>query len=404
MPIPELIVPLARPELGAEEIAAVSRVLASGWLTMGPEVEAFEREFADTVGAPAACAVSSGTAALHLALLVAGVRAGDEVITVSHSYIATANAIRHCGATPVFADIEPANCNIDPAGIEPLITPCTRAIVAVHQMGMPCAVNEVVAIARRHGLCVIEDAACAVGSSIRTGGQWRRVGLPHADIACFSLHPRKLLTTGDGGMITTARPEWIERLRRLRNQGMDTPSHQRFRAAGVLDESYPEIGYNYRMTDVQAAIGRVQLRRLEGMLQRRRQLADRYRASLAGLPWLSLPQEPDWARSNWQSFATRLAPGIGQRALRVALRARGIATQRGIMNAHREPAWPHGTWRCAARQGCACSPFRCAALAHSERAQDESLLLPLFSTMTDAEQDLVVHALLTIGNEHWARQ
>src|SRR4051794_38725620 len=216
-------VPVARPYLGMEEVSAAERAILSGWVTQGPEVAAFEKEFAAFVGAPHACAVSSGTTALHLALLAAGVRRGDEVITVSHSYIATANSIRYCGALPVFVDIEPETFNIDPQKIEPAITERTRAILCVHQMGLPCDLSPILTIAGKYNIPVVEDAACAIGSEILWDGNWERIGKPHSDIACFSFHPRKLLTTGDGGMLTTRDAEIDARFRLWRQHGMSTP-------------------------------------------------------------------------------------------------------------------------------------------------------------------------------------
>ena len=199
----EKSIAFSRPTLGREESEAAGRAIASGWVTQGPEVAAFENEFASAVGAKFATAVSNCTSALHLALRAAGVGEGAEVITVSHSFIATANAIRHCGATPVFIDIEPHTFNLDPQLIEGAISPKTKAILCVHQLGMPCDMESVMRIARRHHLFVIEDAACAVGSEINFNGIWEKIGKPHGDAACFSFHPRKILTTGDGGMITT---------------------------------------------------------------------------------------------------------------------------------------------------------------------------------------------------------
>src|ERR1700722_18224050 len=192
------MIPIIKPLTGDAETAAARRVILGGWITQGPEVAAFEREFAEFVGARHACAVSNCTAALHLALLVVGVGSGDEVITVSHTFIASANAIRYCGAQPVFVDIEASGYNIDPGRIERALTSRTRAILCVHQMGMPCDLGSIVEIGYRRSLPVIEDAACAIGSEIFWRGDWERIGRPHGDIACFSFHPRKIITTGDG--------------------------------------------------------------------------------------------------------------------------------------------------------------------------------------------------------------
>ena len=238
------MIPVARPWLGEAEAEAARRAILSGWVTQGPEVEAFEREFAACVGAPHACAVSSGTAALHLALVAVGVGPGDEVVTVSHSFIATANAVRYCGATPVFVDIDPATYNIQPDLADQAITPRTKAILCVHQMGMPCDLAALVPIARRHGVALVEDAACAVGSEIAWNGAWERIGRPRGDVACFSLHPRKLITTGDGGLLTTARADLDAQFRLLRQHGMTMSDRSRHVAREVVFEQYTGIGYN----------------------------------------------------------------------------------------------------------------------------------------------------------------
>ena len=390
------LIPIARPLLGAEETDAVGRALASGWVSQGPEVAAFEREFAETVGAGYACALSSCTTALHLALLALGVRPADEVVTVSHSFIATANAIRYCGAVPVFVDIDPGTFNLRPERLEAAIGPRTRAILAVHQLGMPSDLPAILSIARRHGLPVVEDAACAIGSEILIDGQWEAIGRPHGDIACFSFHPRKVITTGDGGMLTTRNAEYDQRFRLWRQHGMSVPDTVRHGSREVIFESYPELGFNYRMTDIQAAVGRVQLRRLPAIIAERRALAATYGTLLGAIPRLVLPAEPEWARSNWQSFAVRLPAGFAQRAVMQALLDRGIATRRGVMCMHREAAYPPGTWRCGQRgmsRGCACPPYTCAALVESELAQDRCLILPLYPGMTTAEQQRVVVAL-----------
>jgi dTDP-4-amino-4,6-dideoxygalactose transaminase len=382
------VIPITRPWLGEAEAEAAQGALLSGWVTQGPEVAAFEQEFAAYVGARHACAVSSCTTALHLALLAVGVRPGDEVITASHSFIATANSIRYCGATPVFVDVQPRTFNLEPALLAPAITTRTRAILCVHQLGMPCDLDAIVAVAQRHGLPVIEDAACAIGSEIRWQGVWEKIGRPHGDIACFSFHPRKVITTGDGGMLTTANREWDRQFRLWRQHGMSVPDTTRHGARSVLFEDYPVLGYNYRMTDIQAAIGREQLKRLPEIIHSRRLRAESYRRRLASIPGLGLPEEPAWARSNWQSFCVRLPASCNQLRVMQCLLDRGVASRRGVMCAHREPAY-------AVDGTCRIAPDRSASgpLPVSEQAQNECIIVPLFPQMTDAELAAVVASL-----------
>ena len=373
-------IPVARPLLDEREAEAARRVILSGWVTQGPEVAAFEREFAEAVGARHACAVSSCTTALHLALAACGVSSGDEVVTVSHSFIATSNAIRYCGATPVFVDIQRETYNIDPSLVEAAIGPRTKAILAVHQLGMPCDLEAIVEIGKRRSIPVVEDAACAIGSEIRWNDRWERIGYPRGLVACFSFHPRKLLSTGDGGMLTTADPDLDRKFRLLRQHGMSVSDTARHSSSTVIQEEYPVLGYNYRMTDIQAAIGREQLTRLSGIVSRRRALAERYRERLANVAGVSIPTEPEWARTNWQSYAVRVDAGHRRQIMQRMLDA-GISTRRGAMNAHREAAYPAGTWRAA------------GSLQESEAAQDAAVVLPLFHQLTEADQDRVVEEL-----------
>ncbi len=375
------MIPIAKPCIDEREAEAARRVILSGWITQGPEVAAFEREFAEFVGAGYACAVSNCTTALHLALLAAGVGPGDEVVTVSHSFIATANSIRYCGATPVFVDIQPETYNLDPKQVEAAITPATRAILCVHQMGMPCDLAELVTIAGRHGIPLIEDAACGIGSEIFWNGKWEKIGKPHGDAACFSFHPRKVISTGDGGMITTRHKDWQNQFRLWRQHGMSVSDTVRHSSAAVVFESYPEIGFNYRMTDIQAAVGREQLKRLPEIIRRRRELACVYQEALSGVAGLKLPGEPRWARSNWQSYCIGLPDGCDQRQIMQALLDRGIATRRGIMCAHREPAYRKEPWRSV------------GTLAASEQAQETSVILPLYPDMSAADQQAVTEAI-----------
>ena len=374
-------IPIARPLLDEAEAEAARRAILSGWVTQGPEVAAFEEEFAAAVGTPYACAVSSCTTALHLALRAVGVGPGDEVVTASHSYVATANAIRHCGAVPLFVDVEPGGCNIDPGRVEESLGPRVKAILCVHQMGMPCDLAALLAIAERHGLPLVEDAACALGSEVDLGDGWERIGRPRGDIACFSFHPRKILTTGDGGMLTTRHEELDRRFRLERHHGVSVTDMARHTSSRVLQGDHLELGFNYRLTDIQAAVGRVQLTRLSEIVERRRELAGRYLELLAGLP-LELPAEPAWARTNWQSFWVRLPQEVEREAVMQHLLDVGIATRPGVLCAHREPAYGVEPWRAGP-----------AGLIESERAQDRSVLLPLYHDLSDEQQGRVVAAL-----------
>ena len=382
-------IPVARPVLGEAEADAARRAILSGWVTQGPEVAAFEREFAAVVGAPHACAVSSCTTALHLALLACGAGPGDEVVTVSHSFIATANAIRYCDAVPVFVDIDLPTFNMDASQLEAAITPRTRAILAVHQLGMPCDLPAILRVARAHDIPVVEDAACATGSEICWDGVWEAIGRPRGDIACFSFHPRKLLSTGDGGILTTASEEFDRLFRLLRQHGMSVSDTERHRSSQVTFEEYPVVGYNYRMTDIQGAIGREQVKRLPALVARRRELAARYHAALRGHATLQAPLEPAWARSNWQSYAVRVPRG-SQRAIMQALLDEGISTRRGVMNAHREKAYGPGTWATASGH----------RLDRSEEAQDTAIVLPLFHDLAESDQDRVIAALFRAASTH----
>jgi len=369
------MIPVMRPWLGPEESSAVAEVIASGWVAQGPRVGAFERAVCAIVGAEHGVAVSSCTAALHLALVVLDLRAGDEVIVPSLSFIATANAVRYVGATPVFADVDEATQNLTAETIGRVLTSATKAVILVHQGGVPADIAAVHALCDPRGIAVVEDAACALGSTYR--GQ--PIGA-HADLAAFSFHPRKLITTGEGGMIVTRRADLAERMRRLREHGMSVSAADRHASTDVIFEEYLETGFNYRMSDLQAAVGLVQLARLDAILARRRDLARRYQEHLADIPGLRVVADPPFGRTNFQSFWITLPDGFARTRddLLRRMLAHGISARRGFMAAHREPAYAN---------------TRHGDLSVTERVTRQSLILPLFHQLTTSEQDRVIAAV-----------
>jgi len=370
-------IPISKPFFTGGEGAAVAAAVESGWVSQGPRVREFEAEFARRVGAADAVATTSCTTALQLALYVTGVRPGDEVIVPSLSFIATANAVWQCGATPVFADIDPRTYNLDPAAAERAITPRTRAIMPVHQVGLPAEMDAFLELGRRHGVAIVEDAACAIGASYKG----RLIG-SLGPLACFSLHPRKVITTGEGGMIAVQDPEVAAQLRFLRQHAMDVSDLARHSASDVVIERYPERGWNYRMTDMQAALGLCQLEALDEILARRTRLAARYTAALEGMPALHAPYDPPHSERTWQSYSARLdaQSPIGRTELMRRLLADGIATRRGVMAIHQEDAYAE------------LGPFE---LPHTDAAAADVLMLPLYPGLSDDEQDLVIERLIT---------
>jgi len=371
-------IPFARPEFDEADVRAVRDVLMGGWVSQGPAVVRFEQIFAERVGARYAIATSSCTTALHLALLLAGVGRGDEVICPSYSFIATANAARYAGATPIFADIERDTWNIDPADVRRRISDRTKVILPVHQVGLAADLDRLAPLAG-NGIAIVEDAACALGSTYRG----RPIG-SHADLACFSFHGRKTISTGEGGMLTTDDAELAERARRLRSHGASVSAVDRHAAKGLVFEEYGELGFNYRMSDVQAAIGIAQMDKLDGLVARRRALADRYDAAFRSCSELQRPARPAYAEHAFQSYGVMLTPEsrIERDDLLRALADRGISCRRGIPPIHREPLY----------QARGAAP----SLPVTEEVAARSLFLPLYASLAPADQERVIDAVTSL--------
>jgi dTDP-4-amino-4,6-dideoxygalactose transaminase len=367
------MIPIAKPYLTLEEAQAAYDTILSGWITQGPRVQEFEEKFAQYTGAEYAVAVSNCTTALHLAMIVAGVGPGDEVICPSMTYIATANSIKYAGATPVFAEVQPGNYNLDARDVESKITNKTKAILIVHQIGMPADIDAFKELCSKYNLELIEDAACAIGSEYKG----KKIGA-HSDLVCFSFHPRKVISTGDGGMITTNRADFCERLKLLRQHGMSINDRLRHNAKTVIFEDHVEVGYNYRMTDIQAAVGIKQLEKLDWIVSQRRLVAMAYQDGLKDISCLQLPHEEDDYFSNFQSFSIYLKPTcpLNRNTLMGRLLEAGISSRRGIMTIHRETAYQ------VESEG--------VYLPISEDLHDHSIIIPLFVPMDEGEIKYVI--------------
>lgn len=373
------MIPIAKPYLTTEEAQAAYDTILTGWITQGPRVAEFEEKFAAYTGAKYAVAVSNCTTALHLSMIVAGIGPGDEVICPSMSYIATANAIKYTGAKPVFAEVIAENYNLDPADTEKKITAKTKAILLVHQIGMPAAIDAFKELAAKHNLVLIEDAACAAGSAYKG----RKIG-SHSELVCFSLHPRKVISTGDGGFITTNREDYYLRMKLLRQHGMSVNDRVRHESQKVIFEDHIEVGYNYRMTDIQAAVGIKQLAKLDWIIEERRKIAMQYHRAFGDIGCIRLPVEDAAFFSNYQSYSIYLKDNCAadRNDLMQKMLDAGIATRRGVMTSHRETAYK--------------KEYAGISLPVSEKACDRSIILPLYVPMRPEDVETVIRVFRSL--------
>ncbi len=373
------MIPIAKPYLTKKEAKAAYDTILTGWITQGPRVAEFEEKFAAYTRAKYAVAVSNCTTALHLSMIVAGITEGDEVICPSLSYIATANAIKYVGAKPVFAEINPVNYNLDILDVEKKITNKTKAILLVHQIGMPADIDAFTALAKKYQLKLIEDAACAAGSSYKGA----KIG-SHSELVCFSFHPRKVISTGDGGMITTNNESYYNRLKLLRQHGMSVNDRTRHESSKIIFEDHLEVGYNYRLTDIQASVGIRQLEKLDWIIKKRRKIANRYHKAFSGIPSIQLPLEKKGYFSNYQSYSIFLKDEcpLNRNDIMQKMLDAGISTRRGIMTTHRETAYK--------------DEYKQLSLPVSEKSSDRSIILPLYIPMKDEDMEKVILTLKKI--------
>jgi len=369
-------IPLIKPWLGEEEVKAVKEVIFSGWVSLGPRVADFEKRVAEFSEAKYGVATNSATTSLHLSLLISGVQPGDEVIVPAHTCMATANAIYHAGAIPVFCDIHPDTFNMDPEHVEQLINPKTSTIMVVHQIGLPADLHTLMGIAKKYELKVVEDAATALGAKYRGKclGGWNNP-------TCFSFHPRKMITTGEGGMILIDDEKKAERARNLRSAGASISDLVRHQAKGVLQQQYFEVGYNYRLTDIQAAMGLVQMKKISAILEQRSEQAVFYNSELSQLEEIQTPFVPEYAQPAWSSYCIKLRPScrIGRDALLARLSEHGISCRRGIQPLYKEPYFKP-----------TCQDLFFPA---TEDAAENTMFLPIFPGLKAAQQEYVVQKI-----------
>jgi dTDP-4-amino-4,6-dideoxygalactose transaminase len=376
-----LQIPLAKPWIGEEEIEAVAEVLRSGWIIQGPKVKEFEDQFARYQQTKYAVACNSCTAALHISLAAIGIKPGDEVIVPAFSFIASANVVLYQGAKPVFVDVNPSTYNIDPEKIEEKVTKKTRAIIPVHLFGQPADMEPISEIAEPHDIYVIEDAACAHGAEYHK----KRVG-GLGDAGCFSFHPRKPITTGEGGMITTNDEEIARKARAIRSHGMGLETWERTKDMKLNLPSFSILGYNYRMTDISAAIGLIQMKRIDDAIERRIKVAKRFNEAITKIDGIKPPKVIEGVRHVYQSYVCKVDLNKHSRDdIILGLSKRGIAAQIGTQAIHLEPLYRQYGYKKGDFPGC-------------EDAFFTTLSLPIFAEITDEQIDQVIDVILDIIN------
>jgi perosamine synthetase len=369
-------IPFALPYLDDEEVEAVGEVIRSNWVSQGSRVMDFENALSEYVGARFGIATNSCTSALHLSLLLSGIKPGDEVICPSFTCMATANAIHHVGASPIFVEIDPRTFNLDPAHVKEVISPKTRGIVAVHQIGLSADMDELIRIADDHDLVIVEDAATALGGEYK-GKRIGSLGSP----TCFSFHPRKVITSGEGGMITTDDEAFMEKARIVRAHGASISDLERHHAKGTIYASYPVVGYNYRMTDMQGVMGVIQMKKLPFILQQRQEICQTYDRLLSEIDEVESPHVPEEMIHSYQSYLIRFRSesGIDRDVVIRKMAERGIACRHGIAPLHLEPYY--------------LDLYGEMHLPITEQVSRETMFLPLYPTMTEDEIDYVVSNL-----------
>lgn len=369
-------IPLTIPYMDSSEEKAVAQALRSGWIAQGPQVALLEKKVQEYTKTSYAVATSSATTALYLSLLLLGIKRGDEIIVPSFTFIATANVVVQTGATPVFVDIDYGTLNIDPSKISEKITQKTRAIIPVDYVGVPCDMEKINKVARENNLFVVEDAAAALGSEYKH----TKIG-SLADLTCFSFHARKIVTTGEGGMITTNNKTYANDAKILRHHGMSVSDLIRHNSKKIIHETYPKVGYNFRMSDIQAAVGVIQMKKIQTIIKLRTILADRYSKAFKDNPLIEIPVLLDKTKTNWQSYIIKLKKNkfISRDGLMQKLLDHEIATRRGAMAIHKEDAYKDFVDN--------------LKLPISEKACDQTITLPLYPTMTEIEQEYVIETI-----------